>query len=126
MQFYKQHLEFLGFSIFRKGISPIPAKVEAIEKIKTPESLRDIQCFLGMIGYYQRFVPHFAGIATPLTHLLSKNVPFVWGREQQIAFDTLRKFLTTSPVLAYPDFEKEFIIHKDASLNAIGAVLSQL
>lgn len=69
-QFFKNSLEFLGFVVTSKGVKPVPAKVEAIEKMKTPENLRDIQCFLGMLGYYRRFVPKFATLAEPLTYLL--------------------------------------------------------
>ena len=69
-QFFKNSLEFLGFVVTSKGVKPVPAKVEAIEKMKTPENLRDIQCFLGMLGYYRRFVFEFATLAEPLTYLL--------------------------------------------------------
>ena len=76
-QFFKTHLKFLGFIISKDGIFSVPTKADTIEKMKTPESLRDIQCFLEMIGYYCHFVSHFLVIATPLTQLLYKDIPFV-------------------------------------------------
>ena len=75
-QFFKDNLEFLGFRVSREGISPIPAKIEAIERMKVPENLRDIQCFLGMLVYYRRFVPDFSTFAEPLVLLLHGKVEF--------------------------------------------------
>ena len=104
----------------------MPSKIEAIEKMKSPESMQDIQIFLGMIGYYCRFVPNFASIAEPLTVLLRKDKPFQWEQDQVKAFDDLRKILTSELLLLYPNFDKEFILQTNASIIAIGAVLSQI
>ena len=76
----KDNLEFSGFRVLRKGISSIPAKIEAIEKMKVPENLRDIQCFLSILVYYRRFVPEFSTIAKPLVLILRGKVEFCWGR----------------------------------------------
>ena len=94
--------------------------------MKTPENLRDIQCFLGMLGYYRRFVPEFATLAEPLTYLLWGKVPFVWGEEQETAFNVLQKALSSELILVYPNFDREFFIQTDASLTALGEVLSQI
>ena len=104
----------------------MPSEIEAIEKMKSPESMRDIQILLGMIGYYCRFVPNFASIAEPLTVLLRKDKPFQWEQDQVKAFDDLRKILTSEPLLLYPNFDKEFILQTDASIIAISAILSQI
>lgn len=123
--FFKEHLEFLGYKISKEGLSPVPAKVEAIEKMQTPANKRDVQVFLGMIGYYRRFIPGFASIGDPLFHLLKGEVPFNWSSSCQEAFDTFKKCLISLPLLSYPDFSKPFTVHTDASLTAIGGVLSQ-
>ena len=126
MSFFKENIEFLGFVISKNGIKPVPSKIEAIEKMKSPESMQDIQIFLGMIGYYCWFVPNFASIAEPLIVLLRKDKPFQWEQDQVKAFDDLRKILTSEPLLLYPSFDKEFILQTNASIIAIGAVLSQI
>ena len=125
-QFFKSNIEFLGFVVSSEGIKPVLAKIEAIQKMKTPENLRDIQCFLGMLVYYRRFIPDFLTIVEPLINLLRGKVLFMWGEAQQCSFDTLYEALTSEPLLAYPDFDHEFIIQTDASLYVIGAVLSQI
>ena len=76
--------------------------------------------FLGMLGYYRRFVPKFATLAEPLTNLLQGKVPFVWGEEQETGFNVLRKALSSEPILVYPNFDKKFTIQMDASLTALG------
>ena len=126
MSFFIENIEFLGFVISKNGIKPVLSKIEAIEKMKSPESMRDIQIFLGMIGYYCRSVPNFASIAEPLTVLLRKDKPFQWEQDQVKAFDDLRKILTSEPLLLYPNFDKEFILQTNASIIAIGAVKSQI
>ena len=100
-------------------------KVEAIDKMKPPSSLRDVQVFLGMMGYYRQFIPDFAAISEPLVQLL-RNVPFEWTESQQQAFEDLKDRLKKSPILVYPDYDKEFILYTDASNLAVGAILAQL
>lgn len=89
-------------------------------------SKRNVQVFLGMVVYYRRFIPNFAKIADPLFYLLKNNTTFSWTKDCQQSFEQLTKLLSTSPILAYPDFDWEFIVQTDASLSAIGAVLSQV
>lgn len=124
--FFKEHLEFLGFVISKDGLRPVPAKVEAISHMQVPANKRDIQVFLGMIGYYRRFIPNFAQLGDPLFNLLRTDVDFFWSTACQKAFDALKHTLMCAPVLAYPNFDKPFVVHTDASLTAIGGVLSQL
>ena len=111
--------------MLRDGISPLPDKITTVQKMAIPSSLRDIQVFLGMVGYYWQFIPHFAELAEPLVYLLHKDVPFHWGEEQDTAFWALFSALATSPVLIHPNFDKPFILFTDASDVAVGAILSQ-
>jgi hypothetical protein len=80
---------------------------------------------LGLCGYYRRFIPNFSKIAKPLTELLKKNPPFEWNQRTEEAFVTLKEFLTTEPLLQYPDFTRPFVLTTNASNEALGAILSQ-
>ena len=100
--------------------------MKAIEKMAKPKNKRVFQVFLVIIGYYQRFIPNFAQLAGPLFHLLKGNLHFLWNEECTKAFKSLKMKLMTAPILMYPDFNKQFIVQTDASLTAIGGVLSQI
>lgn len=128
-KFVKKSVEFLGHIISESGISPDPSKIESIKNYQRPQSIEDIRSFLGLAGYYRRFIPHFGTIAQPLTKKTHKelaNKLFEWTSEDQKAFDTLRTCLITPPILAYPDFSQEFLLFTDASNYGVGAVLSQV
>ena len=90
-----------------------------------PKTLKQLRGFLGLTGYYRKFVKDYASIAQPLTHLLRKDTPYEWKAEQQDALDKMKKIMTEAPVLVLPDPEKEFHIYTDASCYAVGAVLTQ-
>ena len=124
--FFKSHLEYLGFVVDPHGLRPQPAKVDGINKMAAPSNKKDIQVFLGMMGYYCQFIPNFSKHAEPIFRLLKKEAEFAWTEQCKIAFEYLKKCLVTNPILAYPDFEKEFIVQTDASQTAVGAVLSQI
>jgi thymidylate kinase len=124
-QFFKSHVTFLGFVVDEKGLSPDPRLIEAIANRQEPHSAKAVASFLGLTGYYRRFVKDYSKIAEPLTRLLSPKLKFHWGPEQQQAFETLRDKLTTYPILRRPDFSKPFILHTDASGHTIGAILAQ-
>ena len=124
--FYKKQLEYSSYKINQEGLQPQESKLEAIEKMAKPKNKRDIQVFLGMIGYYRRFIPNFAQLAGPLFHLLKGNTHFLWNEECTKAFKSLKMKLMTAPILMYPDFSKQFIVQTDASLTAVGGVLSQI
>jgi hypothetical protein len=85
----------------------------------------EIQSFLGLAGYYRRFIEGFSKIVKPLTSLLEKGKEFVWSKECQASFEELRKWLTTAPILAMSDIHKSFDIHCDASRQGLGCVLMQ-
>ena len=84
-----------------------------------PSNKKDIQVFLGMVGYYRWFIPNFSKHAEPIFRLLKKEAEFAWTEQCEIAFEYLKKCLVTNPILAYPDFEKEFIVQTDASQTAV-------
>ena len=92
---------------------------------KPPRNVTEDRSFLGLAGYYRRFVKGFSMIAAPMTRLLQKNVKFEWGEECQRSFDKLKAFLTEAPVLTQPTCGKEYVIFSDASLNGLGCVLMQ-
>ena len=123
--FAQPEIEFCGFIVNKEGVFTHPEKVEAIRKWPTPGSAKDIRSFLGLAGFYQRFVPNFANTAAPLTSLLKKDVAFSWKEEQEKAFRKLQDDLAKQTTLAYPDLSRPFILHVDASLYAVGATLSQ-
>jgi hypothetical protein len=99
-------LVFLGFIISHNGIEVDTSKIEAIRNWPTPTTVGQVRSFHGLAGFYHRFVKDFSTIACPLNELTKKNVPFVWGKAQQHAFDELKKCLMEAPLLVLPDFNK--------------------
>lgn len=124
-EFLRREVAYLGHIITEQGVKPNPEKIEAVINFPRPTNPKHIKSFLGLVSYYRRFIPDFSKIAKPLTHLLKKEIPFVWQNQQQVAFDELKSKLTSAPVLIYPDFTKPFILTCDSSNYAIGSVLSQ-
>ena len=120
----RREVAYLGHVISDKGVQPNPKKTDSIQNFPTPKNQQDIKSFLGLVGYYRKFIG-FAGIAKSLTILLKKDIQFEWTSDQQESFDKFRNILTTQPLLQYPDFNKEFLLTTDASNYAIGSVLSQ-
>ncbi|CAI7811544.1 unnamed protein product [Closterium sp. NIES-53] len=124
-EFALQKVQFLGHMVSAQGVHVDPKKIEAVRTWKTPENVKELQQFLGFANYYNRFVPQYAKIATPLTNLLKKNTPFKWEDVHQQAMEQLKTALTSAPVLIVPDPEKDYVIEADASDQAVGAVLMQ-
>jgi hypothetical protein len=108
-----------------EGVAVDPSKVKDILNWNPPRTVHQVRSFLGMAGYYCRFIPDFSRISKPITELLKTQVKFVWSPECDKAFHTLKKFLTTAPILAQPDIEKPFDVYCDASGTGIGCVLMQ-
>ncbi|KAL6417766.1 hypothetical protein ACFW04_014363 [Cataglyphis niger] len=124
-EFLRKEVGYLGHIISDQGVKPDPAKIQAVKEFPTPRNAKNIKQFLGLAGYYRRFIPNFSKTARPLTNLLKKEEPFVWKKEQESAFVQLREALCTEPILQYPDFTKPFVVTTDASGHAIGGILSQ-
>lgn len=124
-EFLRKEVTYLGHVITEAGIIPDPEKLKAVESFPSPQRIKDIQSFIGLAGYYRRFIKDFSKIAKPLTKLTKKGTKFEWTTEQQKAFDHLKEKLITAPILKYPNFNETFILTTDASDYALGAVLSQ-
>jgi hypothetical protein len=108
-----------------KGVLPDESKLSAVKEFPIPNTTKKLKGFLGLAGYYRRFIPSFSKIAKPLTNLLKNNTPFIWNEGTNKAFNTLKQLLISQPLLQYPDFTRPFILTTDASNDALGAILSQ-
>ncbi|GJT53610.1 putative reverse transcriptase domain-containing protein [Tanacetum coccineum] len=124
-EFWLKEVQFLGHVVNRDGIHVDPSKVESVKNWKTPESSTEIRSFLGLAGYYRRFIKNFSKIAKPLTLLNQKNKTYVWGDKQDEAFRILKEKLCNAPVLALPDGPDDFVVYCDASKQGFGCVLMQ-
>ncbi|KAK1643105.1 hypothetical protein QYE76_060910 [Lolium multiflorum] len=124
-KFWLDSVEFLGHVITKEGIAVNPSKVQSVLEWKSPKNAKEIRGFLGMAGYYRRFIEGFSKIAGPMTKLLKKNTPFEWTDECEASFQTLKDKLTTAPVLAVPEPGKDYTVYCDASKNGLGCVLMQ-
>ncbi|WOG86435.1 hypothetical protein DCAR_0205639 [Daucus carota subsp. sativus] len=124
-EFWLDHVVFLGHVISSKGIEVDPKKIEAKWNWEVPKNVTEVRSFLGMAGYYRRFVEGFSKIAGPMTKLLRKNVPFQWTEEAQQSFDELKRRLTSAPVLTTPSGQGGFVVYSDASQQGLGCVLMQ-
>jgi hypothetical protein len=124
-EFWLKQVAFLGHVIWKGGISVDPSKVQDVLSWKAPTSVSDIRSFLGLGGYYRRFIKGFSKISKPMTELLEKDKQFEWTSTCEASFQELKKRLTTAPVLVIPDMEKSFFIYCDASGEGLGCVLMQ-
>ncbi|WVZ85064.1 hypothetical protein U9M48_032026 [Paspalum notatum var. saurae] len=123
--FWLKEVAFLGHILSAKGVAVDPSKVEDVLNWKQPQTVTEIRSFLGLAGYYRRFIKDFSKIAKPMTALTQKNAKFAWSPKCEEAFGTLKKLLTTAPVLAQPDITKPFDVYCDASGSGLGCVLMQ-
>lgn len=123
--FAQSQISYLGHIISGVGVATDPSKVQDILNWPIPTNLKKLRGFLGIAGYYRKFVKGFGVISKPLTNLLKKGVPYQWTADTEQAFQQLKQSLITAPVLALPDFHKQFVVETDASDVGIGAVLSQ-
>ena len=118
-------MSFLGHLVSEEGIRVDLRKIEVIIEWKPPRNVMEVHSFLGLAGYYKRFVKGFSMTAAPMTRLLQKNMKFEWSEKCQAIFEKLKAFLTEAPVLTQPTYDKEYVIFNDASLYGLGCVLMQ-
>ena len=123
--FFKKHIQYLGHLVSGEGIEPLPEKLEAVRKMPPPTTPKEVRQFLGLVGYYRKFVPKFADIARPLTNLTKLDVPYEWTNRCQEAFEFLKQMLLKEPILKYPDPSKPYTLFTDASKFAWACVLTQ-
>ncbi|GJR72166.1 putative reverse transcriptase domain-containing protein [Tanacetum coccineum] len=123
--FWLESVQFLGHVINNKGVHVDPAKVEAIRNWSAPTTPTEVRQFLGLAGYYRRFIEGFSLISKPLTKLTQKNKKYEWGTEEDEAFQTLKQKLCSAPILALPEGAENFVVYCDASHKGYGAVLMQ-
>ena len=124
-EFWIREVHFLGHIVNKEGIRVDPAKIEAIKKWEAPKTPTEIRQFLGLAGYYRRFIANFSKIAQPLTTLTQKDKKFVWGEKQGEAFQLLKHKLCNAPILALPEGTDNFVVYCDASHQGLGCVLMQ-
>ena len=124
-EFWLNEVKFLGHVVSSEGVAVDPSKVEAVLQWESPKSVTEVRSFVGLAGYYRRFIRGFSQIARPLTNLTKKDRPFVWTEQCEAAFQELKTLLTTAPVLVLPDSSQPFEVYTDASLMGLGCVLMQ-
>ena len=124
--FIKRHIQYLGHLISQDGIQPLPEKLESIRDMPAPRNPKEIKQFLGLAGYYRKFVPRFSDLSRPLTWLTHKDVLFEWTKECQAVFQMLKDALCEHPILRYLDPAKPYVLFMDASKYAWAGVLTQV
>ena len=122
-QFWLDRVAFLGHVILAKGVSVDPQKIEAVVNWKPPKNMSEVRSFLGLAGYYRKFVEGFSKVAAPLTKLTRKDVKYDWVDACQKSFEELKGRLTSAPVLALPNGRYGFVVYSDASRQGLGCVL---
>ena len=123
--FLKKHIQYLGHIVSGKGITPMPEKLACEGEMPSPKTPKEIKQFLGLVGYYQKFIPRFSDLARPLNALTRKDVPFEWTSICQESFELLKASLMSEPILTYPDPNRPYILFTDASKYAWACVLTQ-
>ena len=123
--FWIREVQFLGHVVNQEGIMVDPAKIEAVTKWEQPKSPTEIRSFLGLAGYYRRFIQGFSSIARPLTALTHKGATYAWSDKHKEAFEKLKKKLCEAPILSLPDGVEDFAVYSDASGVGLGCVLTQ-
>ena len=123
--FFKKHIQYLGHLVSEQGFEPLPEKLEAIRSMPHPKTPKEVKQFLGLIGYYQKFIPRFSDLSRPLTHLTRHDSKFDWTPQCQKSFNHLRELLLEYPILRYPDPKKGYTVFTDASGIGWSGVLTQ-
>ena len=123
--FFKKHIQYLGHLIAEEGFTPLPEKLESIQNMPGPKTLKDVKQFLGLIGYYRKFVPRFSDLARSLTNLTRHETEFIWTGKCDKAFKHLKELLIEHPILRYPDPNQSYTLFTDASGIGLAGVLTQ-
>lgn len=123
--FWQRSIGFLGHIVSDQGVSVDPEKIRSIQEWPRPRNATEVRSFLGLAGYYRRFVQGFANMAQSMTKLTGKNVKFVWTDECELSFSRLKEMLTSAPILALPEMDKPYVVYTDASITGLGCVLMQ-
>ncbi|KAG7548022.1 Reverse transcriptase domain [Arabidopsis suecica] len=123
--FWQRSIGFLGHIISDQGVSVDPEKIRSIKEWPRPKNATEIRSFLGLAGYYRRFVKGFASMAQPMTRLTSKDTKFQWSEECEKSFSELKSMLTSAPVLTLPEADEPYMVYTDASIMGLGCVLMQ-
>ncbi|GKC81196.1 putative reverse transcriptase domain-containing protein, partial [Tanacetum coccineum] len=124
-EFWIPKVQFLGHVIDSRGIHVDPAKIEPIKDWASPKTPTEIRQFLGLAGYYRRFIKGFSKIAKSMTKLTQKGIKFDWGKKEENAFQLIKQKLCSAPILALPEGSEDFAVYCDASPKGLGAVLMQ-
>ena len=120
-----REVDFCGHRITSSGLQPIPTNTAAVTNLQVPRSVRDVKAFLGVTGWYRKFIPKYADLAKPLIKLTEKHHELFWTDDCQVAFEALKHRLMSAPVLTHPDPGRQFVLTTDASAVGIGAELAQ-
>ena len=123
--FFKKHLQYLGHLVSEEGFKLLPEKIKSIKNMPPPKTAKEVKQFLGLAGYYCKFVPRFADLSRPLTNLSRQSVGFEWTEKCQKSFDNLRELFTKYPILRYPDPNKNYTLLTDTSKFGYAGVLTQ-
>ena len=123
--FLKKHIQYLGHIVSGEGITPLPEKLASIKRMFPPKTPKEVKQFLGLIGYYRKFVPRFSDIARPINALTSKDIEFKWTQQCQDSFELLKTRLMTDPILTYPDPNHPYVSFTDFSKYAWACVLTR-
>jgi hypothetical protein len=124
-EFWLEKISFLGHILTAEGVAVDPGKVETVSNWREPTNVSKIRSFLGLAGYYRRFIEGFSKIARPMTKLLKKEKKFNWTESCEKSFQELKRRLTTAPVLTLPDIQRDFVVYCDTSRQGLGCVLMQ-
>jgi hypothetical protein len=124
-EFWLEKISFLGHILTAEGVAVDLGKVETVSNWQQPTNVSEIRSFLGLAGYYRRFIEGFSKFARPMTELLKKEKRFNWTESCEKSFQELKRRLTTAPVLTLPDIQRDFVVYCDASRQGLGCVLMQ-
>jgi hypothetical protein len=123
--FASESIVFLGHVVSKEGTKLDPGKIVAVLRFPEPNTVTNVRSFLGLTGYYRKYIREYSRLASPLFQLTKKDVPFVWNQDFEQVFDALKKALVKAPILVRPDFKKPFCLDVDWSTKGVSAILSQ-